>query len=316
MDEAIGKVISFLEDSSISAKLVFGNKRTISKVDPEDKRKRIKTKEMHLTYSRLADDVVEEYRQDFLRQVQYHQDDTRMRYNGSDMDPAGYQYYRVADIPNEASVTNEPKEQLTEIDDEFIKTMVFTIFRFENSKKEELLVIRVYPRSKFLKKKDGLILKGGVLSFTTSDIVAADRVMDCLIFKDEVIIFHRKAFEKIFDFKNIFKKHLEKVFDAITEDKINYKIEQLPELKQAILRDMRKLRKLTSITEKEVYKAVKFEDIIAFDKEYHIGAKIDVSNRSITFADASRFLHFFNDDNLYSQLTKIKYLAFSKVAKQ
>jgi hypothetical protein len=316
VDEAIGKVISFLEDRSISAKLVFGNKRTISKVDPEDKRRRTKTKEIHLTYSRLADDVVEEYRQDFLRQVQYHQDDTRMRYNGSDVDPAGYQYYRVADIPNEASITNEPKEQLSEIDDEFIKTMMFTIFRFENWKNKELLVIRVYPRSKFLKKKDGLILRGGVLSFTTSDIVAADRVMDCLIFEDEVIIFHRKAFEKIFDFKNIFKKHLDKVFAAITEDKVNYKIEQLPELKEAILKDMRKLRKLTSITEKEVYKTVSFENIMAFDKDYHIGAEIDGSKRSIKFLDAFSFLHFYNDDNLYSQLTKIKYLAFSKIAKQ
>lgn len=316
MDEAIEKVISFLEDRTISAKLVFGNKRIISEVDKQDKRKRIKHKEVHLTYSRLDDEVVDEYRQDFLRQAQYHKDDTRMRYNGTDVDPAGYQYFPIADIPNEASVTNEPKEQLSEIDDEFIKSMMFTIFRFENSKKKELLVIRVYPRSKFLKKKDGLILKGGVLSFTTSDIVAADRVMDCLIFEDEVIIFHRKAFEKIFDFKNIFKKHLEKVFAAITEDKLNYKIEQLPELKQAILKDMRKLRKLTSITQKEVYKTVKFEDIIVFDKEYHIGATIDVSKRSIMFSDATKFLHFFNDDNLYSQLTKTKYLAFSKVAKE
>lgn len=314
MDQSIASVVDFLGDTSVSAFLVFGNRVITSKDDPNNKRKKIKTAQTVITYSNLADDVIEEYRKSFMKQAQSHLEDRRMRYNGSDFDPAGYQFYKVADIPDSASVIRPPKDSEVRLtfDDAFIKTLRFTIFRFQNSDGKEVLFIRAYPKSKFLKKKDGLILHGGVLSFTESDIVVADPVVDCIVIDDEILIFRRKSFEKIFNFRKIFEKHMKEVFDEIAEEKIHYTVQPVETLKEEIVRDMRKLRKLTSITEKKVYQRVTFEHIIDFEKENKIGAKIDAYHRTITFEDAYAFLHFYNDDNLESRLTNAKYLSLSK----
>jgi len=240
----IEKVISFLEDSSITAKLVFGNRITISETDPTDRRKKIKTRKMVLTYAGLSDDVVEEYRKDFLKQVELHKGDTRLKYNGSDFDPDGYQYYKINDIQNGKEMTKDTNQRLLRIDEGFVKTLRFTIFRLQNKSLKELLVVRAYPKSKFLKKKDGLIFDdGGILTFTKTDIMSVDSLVDCLVYEEEVIIFRRKAFERVFDFRKIFEGHFKEVFDEITEEKLKYKIEPLANLKVAILKDLRKLRK-------------------------------------------------------------------------
>lgn len=314
MDQYIEEVVNFLKDTSVSAYVVFGNKIVTSEPSKDDKRKKIKTVHTVLTYSNLADDVTEEYRKSFLRQAESHLEDKPMKYNGSDFDPDGYQYYMVADIPDSSSVLRAPKQDETRdaLDDEFIKTLRFTIFRFQNTEGKELLLIRAYPKSKFLKKKDGLILKGGVLLFTDADIVVADPLVDCIVIGTEILIFRKKAFEKIFNFRKIFERHMKEVFEDIAEEKIKYTVKPVEELKAAILKDMRKLRKLTSITEKKVYKKITFEEIVDFEIENKIGAKIDSAKRTIIFDDAYSFLHFYNDDNLESGLTKAKYLALSK----
>lgn len=303
MPETIDIIINFITDPTITGKFVFGTKSTQS----EDK--------TDLSYTPFENEVRNGFRTDFLNHIKKFQKLPVAKYSATDFDPDSYFTIKIKEVPDSKQIIREPDNPIAGLEHQFINNVKFIAVHFQNSSQKKVIFFKVYPKTRFLRKNkmDAIVFRENILSFSKNDIMVIDHHVDCVVYGDEILIFNTNAFEKIFNYRKIYAENLENVFNYFESNKPDYKIEKLNELKDQCNNDLRKLRKITGVYEKELYKKLDLNKVRKFVTAYQIqDVIVDLQKKTITFKDAHSFLHFYNDDNLKSELTDEKYLSYLK----
>lgn len=299
MTETIDELIAFLNDTKLKGKMIFG---LATESDSS----------FDLTYTRLNEQVVDKYRKSFKRKLAFKKKLPHSQYSPTETEPAGYATYKVADLPQGKELIKLPTTKTHGFDKHFIKKIRFTAFRLEGDN-QVAYFFRVYQHTKFLTKSkwDTLVFQGDVLSFAENDMIVASPAIDFVVFGDNILIFRIYAFEKLFKLMEAYHAHADEVFTFFETNK-SYTIRNLQAIRDAC-DGLPQLRRLSNISKQTWYKSLTIEVIEQFAKTSpDAGITVDIAQKTVAFTSPDKFLSFYNDDYVQSEVTSDKYLAYAK----
>lgn len=180
----------------------------------------------------------------------------------------------------------------------------------------DLYLFKKASSSKVTLKSKGLmnaIISDGVLNAVESDLISFDNKLDCILYKDEILIFNKVNFEKVFDF---FDKMFEIVKEKISDLKKKGFVQDTDSLFTNCKNDSRKIKKLRTILKSDTLSSIKKEKFESINKKFDLGLDFDADGNIIIDEEKSwQILALLNDDYLNSDLTTINYEAQGKIKK-
>lgn len=205
---------------------------------------------------------------------------------------------------------------LKKIDEQFLSHLWFYVIKFDNSK-EKILFFKKYSRGMVLSKGLALAMLFDIGNFDKikKDIFVIYDKIDCIYFRDKIIIRSKGNFEKIF---NYFERIIENAESAIKfiENKLTFKIEGFEELKGNWMRHEIKIRKLNNIFVSRTLEQINSTNIEALIGEgliKNVSIKRDSNNNMpLVSEDPWEILNILDDDYVKSRLTGIDYLSSDK----
>lgn len=157
------------------------------------------------------------------------------------------------------------------------------------------------------------VISDGVLNAVENDLISFDDKVDCLLFKDDILIFNKHNFEKVFDF---FDKMFEIVKDKINDLKNKGYVKDTDNLFLNCKNDARKIKKLRTILKSEALNSIKKEKFSSINEEFGLGLSFDDDgNIEVDEEKSWQILALLNDDYLNSGLTELNYEAQGKIKK-
>lgn len=303
MNDLLDKVSGFLQSSPIVGRMVFG-----STGDTDDQ---ISTHTVDLDI-----DVTEYFRTSFLKEIGRYHDVSSQEYLSSDHDPEAFFIQKLSEMPEMSSVIGGKPSELSSFDQEFIESIKFTSLHFENAKLEILRTFKYYPRTRFLSKDKShtIFFSDKKLKLLKMDALVADPSIDFLTFGEHIMIFSQNSFEKVLNFRKLHEENMGVVFRHFRSGATDYTIARLDEMESECKKDIRRLRRLSSIRKKSLFSSLDFETLAQFISQARVDAVVDTKNKTVRFNKVSAFLHFYDDNHLLSELTKLRYLAPDKTA--
>jgi Kiwa KwaB-like protein len=280
--ETIDKVIEFLDDSHLSCKLIFGTK-------DDDK--------FVLHHMSLDRDAISGYREVFLRKAKKRKKMKHSEYNSSDYDPKEYMTLKISEVSKAREVLKDSNNKINKLTREFVSQVEFTVFRFQNPELETAYFIRSYWRVELLSqgRLNALIATNGILSIADKDIVIGTPTFEVIGFGDELLIFGKSAFEKIFQYTDSYIMHAKEVFSYL-DTNTDYTIVGLKTIEAGCTR-LEDLRRISSIRKSNSHQTTKLEKLVAFaDRNKELGIVIDQEKRTVNFPDVRSFMITFNED--------------------
>jgi hypothetical protein len=152
-----------------------------------------------------------------------------------------------------------------------------------------------------------------ILNSIDKDIITFDSKIDCLLYQDDFLIFHKQNFESVFDF---FEKMYQIVEDNISLLSDNGYIKDTDKLYEVCKKDSRKIKKLKNILTSGVLDSIDKGKFSEINTEFDLGLEFDEDGNIIVTEEVEwKILGLLNDDNLKSYLTSLKYEVQSKIKK-
>jgi len=289
----------FLSDTQLNAKIIFGTS--------ED------GKNTRLSYAVLKKDTVNDYRKEFISNIENYSDKDPVQYGISDFEADTYQYLIAGDIPQATTFLKDPQNPVRNLDSTFIKSIRFTEFRFQNTNGAVMAVFKIYLKTHFLTSGNRFkfFLEDSVLTPFTKDVIVAPPRFDCILFNNVMFIFKKSNFERIFDYKKVFQAKATAVF-AYFEKPKGYTIEGLEPIRAKCMKSRSRMRRLAIISQ-GAYRTFTFDQLANFSKQKGLkDPSFDLKNRMMKFQTTRAFFRLFEDMYVHSELTDTDYIASRK----
>lgn len=291
---------TFLSDPQLGGKIIFGTS--------ED------DKTTKLSYAILKQDTVNDYRQEFIGQIEKYSNKDPAHYGLSDFETDTYQYLSASNIPQATTFLEDPRTPVTHLNSNFIKAIRFTEFRFHNANDDLMAVFKIYLKTQFLTSQNRFkfFLENSVLTPFTKDLIVAPPRLDCVLFNDIMYIFKRSNFERIFDYKKVFEERAAAVFAYFKKPK-GYSIEGLEDIQTKCMGSRSKMRRLAVISQVVPYQNFTFDKLATFSRKKGLDdPSFDLKDRSMRFRTTRAFFRLFEDMYVHSDLTNTDYIASRK----
>lgn len=296
------KIIQFLAKPEITCQVIFVTKETtddevdikLQYMDVEiDSMNTITTQCMSFV-SKREDWIYEEYGQ-----------------NRDEVLIKKYFVENMVSIPNKKIFLKETSDQITTLDDQFINSIKSIQIRFQVQGKT-VIFFRKFTKKNILSHKKGILkMISGILQVNKDHIIEVPQNYDCCKYGNEMGIFHPDNFEDLFDYHEIHAKIHKEIFNHLKKN-IDYTIVGVDEMKEQMLKQPQKLRKLPAIKEKGMY-LWSFKQVVKFLKERPVNTiEINHKKKSINFKNVFAMMHFYNDAHLDSKATDTSYFTTTK----
>jgi hypothetical protein len=296
----IEELVKFLDDPKIRCKVNFGTREDDST--------------LKLWETGVRDKARDQFRQGFLAEARRLVEKKATRYSLSDEESDTYLYIDISEIPGRVQYLKDPVAKLPKLDGDFIDSIRFLEFRFQNVRSKIVSIYRYNQKTNFLLKGEGAFyLSEAYLSPVDQDIVVTRPEIHCAFIDNVAIIFHRGFFEKLFGYTKEFERSAKKVFEHL-ESQSEYSIADLDGIRENCYDHISDLRALTRIDFSEKYKSWTYEKIKDLAKQRGLKITFDDKTRTITFGSKRAFLHVYDDDYLDSPMTGSHYVALKKKA--
>jgi len=290
----------FLNDDKLTGRLIIA----VQQNDPP--------KEIVYYKTRPSKKVVNEYRKAYLNRVK-----TRVGLPVVEQDSMDettshdIQRYNINEVPNANDILDPPIRQ-GGIHMESVPRIKYTSFQFTNNKRQKITIFRRYKKNPLLTQKrlDLLILREVVIDFAKKDMLHLDRRADCVVYDNEIFVFWKSGFERIFNYTKVYKQQAKEVYTYLKSD-APYKITGLEKFEKET-NDLDSLRTLSNIHRSNFYQTLNIRKLKKLSKDTTLGMTVNVVTGTVEFVNRDKFLHFFKDDDLNSPASGRKYTAYLK----
>jgi hypothetical protein len=222
----------------------------------------------------------------------------------------------ISSLKTVLDLTEGKSVDLKKIDEQFLSHLWFYVIKFDNGQ-DKIMFFKKYSRGMVLSKGLSLAMLFEIGNFDKlkKDIFVIYDKVDCIYFRQKIIIRSKGNFEKIFGY---FERIIENAETAtrIIENKLPFKIDDFGKFKADWMKNEIKIRKLNNIFVSGSLERINSANIEALIKEgiiKSVSIKRD-SNNNITLVseDSWEILNILDDDYVQSRLTGIDYLSSYK----
>lgn len=199
----------------------------------------------------------------------------------------------------------------------FISNLRFYIIQLTPKEGEKILLFRTYTPKKELSRSKffAVIFSEGVYDKYTNKLFLFDQYIDCIIRGDNLFIFNKDKFQKIFRFYEILLANAEQTLKLIQE---RIPIDDFSSFKESCKSHLQKLSKLKNIASKPYFSSLTVKKIRKIIKKYNLPIEIvgEKENGKIKYDSSDRWaiLRLLDDDYLESLMTGNSYEVNSKRA--
>lgn len=296
----VEELIKFLDDPKIRCKVIFGTREDDST--------------LKLWEAGVRDKARDQFREGFLTEARRLIGKKAARYSLSDEESDTYLYIDIKEIPDRIQYLKDGGAKLPKLDHDFINSIRFLEFRFQNVHSKIVSIYRYNQRTNFLLKGEGAFyLTEAYLSPVQQDILVTRPEIHCAFIDDVAIVFQRGFFERLFGYTKEFEKSAKTVFDYL-ESQSDYSIADLEGIRDTCYEHIGDLRAMTRIDSTGKYKSWTYEKIKDLATQRGLNMTFDDKTKTITFGSKRAFLHVYDDDYLDSPMTGSHYVALKKKA--
>jgi hypothetical protein len=300
-------LISTLEKTNLSVNILFVTKKDAT----YDVRK-----------ANLSDDVSETIRKLCLRisKKSYSkiENKTFEKYNPANKGSSTTEFLEGTELEKIKPILNLFEGELVDlkkVDGKFLDSLWFYVIKISDGE-SDVLFIKKYSKGMVLAKSLGLAFafRAGNFDKLKQNIFQIYDKIDCILFKDKLIIRSKGNFEKIFDFFEQIKKNAQNAITFV-EEKLPFKIDNFDEIKKTWMEHEIKIRKLNNIYATKTLEKINPSNIKILVSEgilKNTTTKINGGVLTIKSDDPWELLNILDDDYVKSRLTNINYEASIK----
>jgi hypothetical protein len=200
-------------------------------------------------------------------------------------------------------------------EDDFLSSLRFYVIVFRPKIGAPVFCFRTYSQKRELKRSPllAIVLRQGHYDKFTDPLFLFDRHIDCISRGNDLFIFKKDKFQKIFQFYELLLKTAK---DTLKIIKARIPIDNFDDFEQACEGHLQKVAKLKNIASKPYLQKVTMKDIKKVIKKYDLNISTVGKGKSekIHFDDSDRWaiLRLLDDDYLESVLTGNSYETNSK----
>lgn len=198
---------------------------------------------------------------------------------------------------------------------DFLKSLRFYVIVITPKKGEPLLCFRTYSPKRQLGRSSlfAFVFHRGQFDSLTESVFLFDQYFDCVARGDDLFIFKKDQFQKIFQFYEELLKAGQQVLRAIS---MQVKIDGFTAFAKACERHLQKLAKLKNIASKPYFSRLTMADVKKVIQRYQLPVETvgTGDDEMIKFDEADKWaiLRLLDDDYLESIMTGNSYEANSK----
>lgn len=200
-------------------------------------------------------------------------------------------------------------------DDSFVANLRFYVMVLRPQNGDPVLFFRTYTPKKELNRSAqfAIFLRQGTYDRFTDSLFLFDQYVDCMVRGDDLFIFNKDKFQKIFHFYEMLIAGAKKTLRTI---QLRIPIDDFAAFEAACEGHLQKLSKLKNIASKPYLHSITITDIKKMIKQYSLSIQIVGTGKSarIKFdaSDKWAILHLLDDDFLESIMTGKRYEVNSK----
>lgn len=294
----IQELHDFFNDSTLRCRVIFG-------LDQEN------SASPKLEFTEVSKEARIQFQNGFRDKVAKLLGKKPVLYSLSDEDSDTYLYVKITDISNRVAFLKTPTEKVKKLDENFVSSMRYMEFRFQNYQNKTASIFRLNASTNFLLKGKGSFLwSNAVLTPVREDIIVAHPEIHCAFHNETAIIFNRSVFETMFGYLKVFEADKKTVFSDLASAS-DYTIEDLKEI-EAMCIKVRDLRALSRICQSGDYKQWSFDKLQGASKDRNVSIHFNMTNKSVKFHTKKNFFLIYDDNLVESRYTGNQYISFRK----